>query len=319
MAVTLKRRRGTVSYKEPSSDEDLSESSESGGARRRKRPAPSRRSTRHRQDEREDKAPVEHTSPPPTSTSRPRRPGRPSRGHRKRTFSYKDVSSDEEEEEDDPDADFEIEEEPTQQPRSKPRRTSRQSPRVHPSPPSKPRGQRKLALGAPLKPNTTFQAESKAVQIPTDGHKPALASLPYHVLLQIFVYASHPLRDENMRPTPSIPWMVQVARMCSAFTKPALTALYRNPPIFATRHTRKDLVYHLINPPADAHEQYRVMVKRLELDATQMTALTDATHSVADLAALVQSLTTLREIDIFTQKCFIEWFIVRRHRQGAVV
>lgn len=41
------------------------------------------------------------------------------------------------------------------------------------------------------------------------------------------------------------------------------------------------------------------MVKRLELDATQMTALTDATHSVSDLTALVKSLTTLREIDIF--------------------
>ena len=41
------------------------------------------------------------------------------------------------------------------------------------------------------------------------------------------------------------------------------------------------------------------MVKRLELDATQMSALTDPAHSVSDLAALVQSLTTLREIDIF--------------------
>jgi hypothetical protein len=41
------------------------------------------------------------------------------------------------------------------------------------------------------------------------------------------------------------------------------------------------------------------MVKRLELDATQMTALTDSMNSVTDLAALVRSLTTLREIDIF--------------------
>ena len=41
------------------------------------------------------------------------------------------------------------------------------------------------------------------------------------------------------------------------------------------------------------------MVKRLELDVTQMYALTDATNSVADLAALVCALTTLKEIDIF--------------------
>lgn len=65
------------------------------------------------------------------------------------------------------------------------------------------------------------------------------------------------------------------------------------------RHNRKDLVRHLITPPKSAKEDYRVMVKRLELDATQMFSLTDSAHSVSDLAALVQSLTTLREIDIF--------------------
>ena len=113
------------------------------------------------------------------------------------------------------------------------------------------------------------------------------------------MYASHPLHDENMKPNSAIPWLVKMATMCSTFAKPALTALYRNPPIFATRQTRKDLVHHLITPPPGAHDDYRVMVKRLELDATQMTALTDQSNSVADLAALVQSLTTLREIDIF--------------------
>ena len=90
-----------------------------------------------------------------------------------------------------------------------------------------------------------------------------------------------------------------MARMCSAFTKPALTALYRNPPIFAMRQSRKDLVHQLITPLAETRDDHRVMVKRLELDATQMTALTDHAHSVTDLAALIRSLSTLREIDIF--------------------
>ncbi|KAI8943608.1 hypothetical protein NX059_001599 [Plenodomus lindquistii] len=101
-----------------------------------------------------------------------------------------------------------------------------------------------------------------------------------------------------MKPTTSINWLASMARMCLAFTKPALTALYRNPPLFAIR-ARKDLVHHLTKPPPEDRLDYRVMVKRLELDATQMTALTDASNSVADLSALVKSLTTLREIDIF--------------------
>jgi hypothetical protein len=136
-------------------------------------------------------------------------------------------------------------------------------------------------------------------QIPTDGHRPAWTTLPYHVLLQIFVYASHPLHDENMAPTLSIAWLSQIARMCSAFTKPALTALYRNPPIFAMKHNRKDLVQHLATPPAETYVDYRVMVKRLELDATQMASLTDPTHNPSDLASLIAALTTVKEIDIF--------------------
>lgn len=137
------------------------------------------------------------------------------------------------------------------------------------------------------------------VNIPTDGHKPDMSSLPYHVLLQIFVYASHPLRDENMHSTPSIAWLIKMAQMCQAFTKPALTALYRNPPIFAIRQNRKKLVHHLMASPADPRQEYQVMVKRLELDATQMSALTDSTSSLADLSSLISSLTTLKEIDIF--------------------
>ncbi|KAH7371961.1 hypothetical protein BKA66DRAFT_468937 [Pyrenochaeta sp. MPI-SDFR-AT-0127] len=297
MAVTLKRKRGAVSYKEPSSDEDLSESTDQGHTERRKRATPSRRSTRHRHEE-DDEASSQHAGPAAAPARKPPRRSRSSRSSRNRArerISYKDISSDEE----NPDADFELSEEEVGLLRIKSRPMAVQSPRRQKSQSSKGRPRRKLVIGAPLKPNRAAQGERKVADIPTDGHVPAWSSLPYHVLLQIFVYASHPLRDENMKPTTSIPWLVQVARICSTFTKPALTALYRNPPIFATRQTRKDLVHHLIAPPSGAHEEYRVMVKRLEIDATQMTTLTDPTHSVADLAALVQSLTTLREIDIF--------------------
>lgn len=41
------------------------------------------------------------------------------------------------------------------------------------------------------------------------------------------------------------------------------------------------------------------MVKRLELDATQMSALTDVNNSVMDLSSLISALTTLKELDIF--------------------
>lgn len=284
MAVTLKRKRDTVSYREPDSDEDLLGDSDSSRHTSRTRAAPTRHSTRRKDS-------TSTQASPPTSRGNAVRP-RSSRQRRARKVAYKDISTDEEDE--DPDADFQVsEEESTIRP--KPVRTNGASPRK--SRTSKGKASRKL--GAPLRPNESVLTARTAIAVPSDGHVPAWTSLPYHVLLQVFVYASHPLRDENMRPTPSIPWLVQMARICSAFTKPALTALYRNPPVFAMRQTRKDLVYQFITPPANEHEDHRVMVKRLELDATQMTSLTDHSNSVTDLASLVRCLTTLRECDIF--------------------
>lgn len=295
MAMIAKRKRGAVSYKEPSSDEDLSGSSEAERSSRRERPTPSRRSARHQADDDEsNRQTTPEVSPAPEP---PRKKYKESRTRRHRKVSYKDISSDEEE---DPDADFEA---PEEHPRTTQRRAKPTIPlslRPQRSERAKDRGRpkRKLVIGGIRKPNRASDAAPVAVSIPSDGHIPAWQSLPYHVLLQIFVYASHPLYDENMRPTTSISWLVQVARMCATFTKPALTALYRDPPIFSMRQTRRDLVHHLIQPPNGAHDDYRVMPKRLTLDATQMSNLTDPTHSATDLAALVKSLTTLREIDI---------------------
>ncbi|XPS90659.1 hypothetical protein M3J09_000095 [Ascochyta lentis] len=296
MAVTTKRKRGTVSYKEPSSDEGLSESAGYEQTPRRKRTAPSRRSARHQAN---DDDSSRQTTPDPSPEPEPsRKKYKESRTRRHRRVSYKDISSDEDE---DPDADFEVPDEHVRTSQRQARARTAPSPHPQRSRMGRERGcpKQKLVIGRKRKPNRAPDAAAETPLVLSDGHKPAWQSLPYHILLQVFVYASHPLLDENMRPTASISWLVQVARICSTFTKPALTALYRDPPIFAVRQTRKTLVHHLIQPPDEAHEDYRVMPKRLTLDAVQMSTLTDPTHSIADLAALVRSLTTLREIDIF--------------------
>ncbi|KAH7411889.1 hypothetical protein DE146DRAFT_641654 [Phaeosphaeria sp. MPI-PUGE-AT-0046c] len=297
MAITFKRKRGAVSYREPSSDEDMQVSDGSGQEEHvhSRRVVPSRRSTRHREPSARSASPLPEKRP----HTRPRAPRRRERPK----VSYKDVSTDDEDDEGDPDAEFEAsDDEPP--PRAIRPKTSSQflNSRPHKAQNkanSKGKSPRKRALGAPLKAHDPSKNVQVVTSIPTDGNKPLWSSLPYHVLLQIFVYASHPLRDENMRPMASIAWLVQTAQMCTAFTKPALTALYRNPPVFAIKQKRKDLVYHLISPPEQAREDPRVMVKRLELDVTQMSALTDPSHSITDLVALIKSLSTLRELDIF--------------------
>ncbi|KAJ4348767.1 uncharacterized protein N0V89_010145 [Didymosphaeria variabile] len=292
-----KRKRAHVSYREPSSDDDFSNSDIDNPSRRKR---PTRRSARHQSIEVEPEAEASTRHTQPTASAALARSAVSQRTHRrkeKRKVSYREESTDEDSDED-PEADYEPEVVVVQRkPRSKgtsqrstPRKQSENSSRKTIAP-------KKRAFGAPLKEKKAPQPI--VVHIPTDGIKPDMSSLPYHVLLQIFVYASHPLHDENMHATSSISWLITTAQMCHAFTKPALTALYRNPPIFAIRQNRKKLVNHLIMPPEDVRQDYQVMVKRLELDATQMSALTDPTNSLADLTSLTSALSTLKEIDIF--------------------
>jgi hypothetical protein len=183
MAVTLKRKRGAVSYKEPSSDDEVSESSDQELPTRTKRTAaPTRRSTRRPPVAEEASSESEHDSsepePAPVQHSRASRASgasRASRSRGKRGISYKDASSDEEDEED-PDADFEIEEEeelvPAARTRSRP--TAPRSPRLHKVRSTKGKSRRRVAhaVGAPLKPNKEVQPERKVEAIPTDGHNP---------------------------------------------------------------------------------------------------------------------------------------------------
>ncbi|ORY01511.1 hypothetical protein BCR34DRAFT_574839 [Clohesyomyces aquaticus] len=307
MARSLKRKRAAVSYREPSSELELSADSGQEGASRRRPTAPQRRSTRHQhqdddQEDDQEQAQVQLSLPRRTAPrERELRKNEPknARLRGKRAVVYKESTSedsDEQDAEEDQDEDFEAEEATAPQERTRAKTAVGRSRRAHHKRP------KRSTVGGPLKPRKAVKAkmEPTDLQLLGDGKIPNWSSLPYHILLQIFVYASHPLHDDNMFPLPSIQWLALVARRCcNAFTKPALTALYRNPPIFAIKQNRKDLVHHLISPPSTTHSDYSVMVKRLELDATKMSQLTDPTHSVNDLAALITSLKAIKEIDIF--------------------
>jgi len=171
MAVTLKRKRGAVSYKEPSSDDDLSSSSGQERSTRKQRTAPTRRSTRHPRAVDHVSSESEHAAPnPPVARQRRARSLRRSQGKQK--ISYKDASSDEGDEED-PDADFELAEERVMPVRTRSRPVAPASPRLQESQRTKrSKSRRKAVLGAVRKPNNEVQAERKVVGIPTDGHKP---------------------------------------------------------------------------------------------------------------------------------------------------
>ena len=62
-----------------------------------------------------------------------------------------------------------------------------------------------------------------------------LDTLPYHILASIFAYASAPLASTVGDPLPSVAWLLRTALACKAFTEPALSALYFETHIQASR------------------------------------------------------------------------------------
>ena len=147
MAATLKRRRATVSYKEPSSDDELSDSYDSDHTPKKRRTAPQRRSTRH-QDSQPEQATTDVEQKSSTVTGSPlrKRKAQP-RLRRNRKVSYRETSSDE-----DSEADFEPEEEivPSTSKGSSPGGRPSASVKASKRPKGRPR-RTTYALGAPKK------------------------------------------------------------------------------------------------------------------------------------------------------------------------
>lgn len=178
MAVTLKRRRANVSYREPSSDEDLADTSNDEAHSRKKRVVPSRRSARQRPGEVESRA--ASATPEDPSTKPPQRRTQRARARKGRRISYKDISSDEETDVDeDPDADFQTEEEPlVAVSRKNNFAKSRTSSLNHEPQSRKGRSRKPRALGAVLKPNKVPATERKVAEIPSDGNTPVSSRRP---------------------------------------------------------------------------------------------------------------------------------------------
>jgi len=153
-----KRKRAHVSYREPSSDLDLSDSDIDNSSRRKR---PTRRSARHHSTEVEAEAEPSTRQPQRTASpilARSAAAKRILRTKGKRKFSYRDESTDEGSEEDG-EADYEPEEVVVQKPRS-----NAHSRRSTPSKRSentvrRTTGPKKRAFGAPLK-------EKKGMSIP---------------------------------------------------------------------------------------------------------------------------------------------------------
>jgi hypothetical protein len=98
------------------------------------------------------------------------------------------------------------------------------------------------------------------------GFSPAWQTLPYHILFNVFTFAaplssSHAAADVSR----SVRWLLNVARLCSAFYEPALAALYYSPPLYPS--SRWNGLMNLVAQPQESlSTNYQNKIKRLEVD-----------------------------------------------------
>lgn len=99
------------------------------------------------------------------------------------------------------------------------------------------------------------------------GIIPPWQTLPYHILLDIFLRASYPLLDEERSDrNDSVKWLKNIALLCQSFREPALTALFRCPPLlpaFKTHH----LLRLLSQPVESLSLNYSSKIKILNVEA----------------------------------------------------
>lgn len=133
---------------------------------------------------------------------------------------------------------------------------------------------------------TAIQFTGKTMPWPT---------LPYHILLAIFDYASRPLINETLQPTPSINWLCNVALCCKAFAEPAISALYYSPPLYP-RSRAHHLLSHLVAHKDISTYNYGAKIKYLDMDGYGTMQRTYVGSEPLDLGALVSLTPQLRGI-----------------------
>lgn len=131
--------------------------------------------------------------------------------------------------------------------------------------PTQPSNKRKLERGGPCRKTKQRKVEAVEPVCVDPGVIPPWQTLPYHVLFDIFFYASHPLVGKRAEVRfSSAQWLVNVALLCRTFHEPALAALYYCPPLVPAAKCH-GLLSLLSNPQERLSTTYTSKIKILDV------------------------------------------------------
>ncbi|KAL9637043.1 MAG: hypothetical protein Q9164_002442 [Protoblastenia rupestris] len=154
--------------------------------------------------------------------------------------------------------------------------------------------------------DTKRLVEKKAVDVKFTGKTMPWQILPYHILEIIFDYAAYPLIAENFSPNPSIPWLAYIARLCKGFAEPALSALYRSPPLFPPARVRQ-FIAQLEQQDESSYVNYRAKIRRIDLEAVYVLGRKSEGFDPIDLSRLLALTPQLRGVGIHLLSDITRW------------
>ncbi|KAJ5754067.1 uncharacterized protein N7511_008220 [Penicillium nucicola] len=137
------------------------------------------------------------------------------------------------------------------------------------------------------------------------GIVPPWQTLPYHILLDIFLRASHPLLDEGRSSrNDSVKWLVSMALLCRSFHEPALAALYYSPPLLPAykAHT----LLHLVSQPQESLSMnYSSKIKELHVEVEPVLQYKSGpTLGYFDLSSLLERTPQLHGLRLYHRDDF---------------
>ncbi|KAK0890004.1 hypothetical protein LTR02_015019 [Friedmanniomyces endolithicus] len=129
---------------------------------------------------------------------------------------------------------------------------------------------------------------------PSDGKRPNWTSLPIDILRDIFVFASQPLHEQTRTASANVDWLVKTARVCRAFTVPALEAYYQSPSLL-TSYAPHQL--HALLQKDEQYMHYNVKVKSLSIDVRRL-AYSATNMGLFDITHFAETLPQLQHVEV---------------------
>ncbi|KAJ5925616.1 hypothetical protein N7454_008255 [Penicillium verhagenii] len=162
------------------------------------------------------------------------------------------------------------------------------------------------ALGQPLKKRPKVEPEQPSFV--GSGVIPPWQTLPYHILIEIFLRAFYPL-DDPKNPAAKPPGksletrsahnLLGIALLCRGFSEAALAALYYRPPIFSA-YNGHSLLNILSKPLGSQFINYAGKIRELDIDAeTVLTLKSGPTLGYFDLLQLLQKTPRLHTLRLY--------------------